>query len=302
MSDARLQPEPGIFDLESLLALLIARIWWIIAAIVLFTAAFAAAIVLMTPVYRAAVLLAPAKAEQGLGGLSASLSQLGGLASLAGLSLGDANGRTNESIAVLTSFDFTNQFIIEQGLMQKLFADQWDPSTGSWQGNAARHPTPAKAFGYFDRKIRTVSQDRRNGLVTLEIEWTDRHAAAAWANLLVERLNLEMRKRALAQAEASIRFLEAEFAKTTVVQTRDAISRLIESQVEQRMLVTVSEEYAFRIIDPAVPPDEDNPVRPNKLLMMLAGPMAGLIFGVLVALSYDVVAGAMRSARSMRGR
>jgi hypothetical protein len=121
----------------------------------------------------------------------------------------------------------------------------------------------------------------------LQIDWKDRNEAAAWANELVQQLNQEMRIRAIADADASLGYLDKELQTTTVVATRDAIGHLIESQVKSRMLANVSKEYAFRVVDRAMPADADSPVKPQKLTMIGAGFFLGLMVGVVYALVSD---------------
>ena len=247
----------------------------------LFTAIFAAVAFLMTPVYRATTILVPASNGRSVEGLGSALDQLGGLASIAGITLGNKGSDTEEALAVLRSREFTERFINERGLMPKLFSSKWDAQGGKWKVPERSQPTPAKAYRYFSKKIRSITQDRKTGLVTLQIDWTDRQEAAAWANELATRLNEEMRSRAIANADASVGFLEKELQRTSTVETREAISRLMEAQVKQRMLANVTHEYAFRIVDKALPPDADDPVRPQKVAMLLAGPAVGLVLAIL---------------------
>jgi uncharacterized protein involved in exopolysaccharide biosynthesis len=276
----------GFISLEALLARVWAGRWWVIACVVLAGAAFATAAFQMTPVYRSAVVLIPGGEERaGLSGaLGSALGSLGGLASLAGVNVGSGGQGTEESLAVLRSRQFTEQFIDTEGLMPKLYPKKWDATAGKWRVPESERPTPARAYKYFDQRIRSVSLDRKTGLVTLQIDWRDPAEAANWANELVDRLNAEMRARAIAKSEASLGFLQKELAATAVVDTRAAINRLIESQVNQRMLANVTMQYAFRVVDPALPADRDDPVRPKKLLMTAAGVFVGLVFGMLLTI------------------
>jgi capsular polysaccharide biosynthesis protein len=108
--------------------------------------------------------------------------------------------------------------------------------------------------------------------------------AADWTNRYVQLLNDEMRARATADAEASLGYLQNEFATTADVSTREAISKLIESQVKQKMLAHVTQEYALRVIDKAEVADADAPVRPVKILFLALGIVFGAILGIAVAL------------------
>jgi LPS O-antigen subunit length determinant protein (WzzB/FepE family) len=100
----------------------------------------------------------------------------------------------------------------------------------------------------------------------------------------VLQLNQEMRARAIAEADASLGYLEKELQSTSVVPVRDAVAHLIESQVKKRMLANVTQQYVFRIVDHALPADADDPVKPKKILLLPAGPLVGLLLGILAVL------------------
>lgn len=277
-------------DLRLLFDKLVAKRWWVVASIFLSTAIFITAAFVITPVYRASTVLISASAERDSlsGSLNSALGQLGGLASLAGVGLGSSDAATEEALAVLRSRQFTERFISDANLMPELFSDQWDVVAGNWKEGGRDIPTPAKAFKRF-RDIRTVTQDKKTGLVILQVDWTDRNKAAAWANELAQRLNSEMRNRAIEKAEASVSFLEKELASTSVVETRQAINRLIEAQIKQRMLANVTKEYAFRVVDKAMAPDSDDPFKPQKLVLIVMGPLVGIVVGILCVLVYGLL-------------
>jgi LPS O-antigen subunit length determinant protein (WzzB/FepE family) len=281
-------------DLRVIVARLWTKRWWIVLSVILFTAAFTAASFLMTPIYRATTVVVDANSGRGgVGTLTSALGQLGGLASIAGIEVNSGTSQTAEPLAVLHSREFTEGFIRDERLMPELFYKRWDSRTGQWKGNEEDWPTLAQAFKYFDKQVRSVSRDRVTGLISVQIEWRDRIKAALWSNALVERLNAEMRSRASASTTASLGYLQKELAATSEVETRHAIGRLIETQINQRMLANVTTEYAFRVVDRALPPDTRDVAKPNKLLLLMMGPTLGLIFGAFAVL----VVGAM----SMRG-
>lgn len=276
-------------DLREVFHSLYVRRWWIAASTVLFGALFAAYAFLATPWYASATVLAPAVHERGLGGLSGALGQVGGLASLAGLSLGGRDSTTEEALAVLRSRGFVEKFIADHDLLPRLFPRKWDAQAGAWKVAPEDQPTPAKGYEYFRKRVLGVGQDKKTGLVTVTVTWRDRDEAAAWANELVARLNAEMRGRAIAHATAYTQFLEKERAASPFIETREAINRLIEDQIRQRMLATVTREYAFRVIDRALPSDADDPEKPKKLLLLAAGPLLGLALALVFVLLYEAV-------------
>lgn len=269
-------------DLREVVARVRGRRSWVIGSVLVCTVAFTAAAFLMRPVYRGKSILIPTNASQSSDFSKSPLGQLGGLASLAGLDVGKGSP-TDEALAVLKSREFTQRFIADKGLMPKLYAGKWDAARGTWR-QGVRQPTPARAYRYFNEKIRSVDEDKKTGLVTVQVDWANRMEAADWANSLVLQLNQEMRARAIADADASLGYLEKELQSTSIVPVRDAVAHLIESQVKKRMMANVTQEYVFRIVDHALPADADDPVRPKKLLLLPAGPLVGLLLGILAVL------------------
>ena len=277
--------EADTIDLRDVVARVRGRSSWVIGSVLACTVAFTAAAFLMTPVYRAKSVLVPTNASQESDLSKSPLGQLGGLASLAGLQIGKGS-TTEEALAVLRSQEFTQRFIADKGLMPKLYAGKWDSASGNWRPGVLP-PTPARAYRYFNERIRSVDEDKKTGLVTVQVDWRNRLEAADWANSLVQQLNREMRARAIAEADASLGFLEKELQTTSIVPVRDAVAHLIESQVKKRMLADVTQEYVFRIVDHALPADADDPVSPKKFLLLPAGPLVGLLLGILAVLLAD---------------
>lgn len=278
--------EGGIYYRE-----LFVRLWqrriWIGASAALFTVAFITTAFLMTPIYRATSQLVPAGMERNrLGSLSSVLGQLGGLASLAGLNIGTGDIDTEEALAVLRSREFTQGFIADNNLMPVLYSSKWNFEKNTWDVPEKKQPTAADAYKYVDKTIRHINRDLKTGLVTVQIDWKDREQAASWNNAMVERINAEMRDRAILQADGYIGYLKQELAKTTDIGTREAINRLIESQIKQRMVASVTKEYAFRVIDRALAPDAKDHERPKKSLYALLGMGLGLAVGCFVALVF----------------
>jgi uncharacterized protein involved in exopolysaccharide biosynthesis len=272
----------GLFDLAAACL----RHWLIVVLVVgACTLAAIAYALWLRPVYRSEVVLIPAAATDEAGSLASLAGRFGGLASMVGLEL-PAGSTKEESIATLRSRDFTEQFIVERSLLPVLYEKRWDATQGAWKPGV-RQPTIGDAVKAFDERIRSVNEDRRTGLVTLAIEWHDPKLAAEWANDMVSQLNERMRNRALAESKRSIEYLDQELGRTDVVELRQALFRLKESQVKQIMLASIRTDFAFRVIDPAKPSDPDKRVRPRRSFIALAGMGLGLALAVLLVAWLD---------------
>ena len=264
---------------------------WIIASTILLTASCAIFAFTSVPIYRATAVIVPAGVDRGLGSLGASLGQLGGLASLVGINLASQDAESEEALAVLRSREFVEKFIHDKELLPRFFSQLWDQSKQEWAVPATKQPTLAKGFKYLTRRVLTVAKDKKTGLVNVTVDWRDPAEAADWANELVARMNTEMRGRAVARSSAYIAYLEAERGATQFVETREAINKVMEAQIQQRMIASVSQDYAFRIVDKAMPPDADDIWKPRRVRLIAMGFVAGGLLGCALVLMFAVVRG-----------
>jgi uncharacterized protein involved in exopolysaccharide biosynthesis len=235
----------------------------------------------LPPVYRAEVLLAPVSEEKSEG-LGALTGQFGDLAALAGVNLGTRKDKTAEYVAALKSRALSVSYIKEANLMPILFASKWSSEKKQWK-DSNNPPTEWDAFKLWDEDIRRVNFDRRAGLVTLMIEWTDPALAAKWANELVMQVNKQLRTEAVEEAQKSVAYLEKQLSLTSSVEVQQAIYRLMEAQTKKQMVASTREEYAFQTIDPAVPPQEK--ASPKRALIVITALMLGLALGSVAAWS-----------------
>jgi uncharacterized protein involved in exopolysaccharide biosynthesis len=260
-----------------------ARLTLICSTTVVFGSAMLALAFIMTPVYRGFAVVAPVISDNNP--LTQGMDSPAGGGLLSALTLGpsEADRVTDEEMTVLRSREFTERFISDNNLLPVLFPKLWDPRAARWKEGVKKIPTLARGYIAFD-KIRKLDLDADNDFVTLQIDWTDRVKAAEWVNQLAERLNDEMRSRAIANADASLVYLRKELESTFDVATREAISRLMESEIKKKMLAHVTQEFEVRFVDKATVADADFPQRPNKPLMAGIGLVFGLLVGIAVAL------------------
>jgi uncharacterized protein involved in exopolysaccharide biosynthesis len=203
-----------------------------------------------------------------MGGL---LGQYGGLASLAGIDVsGMSRGTMNESIEILRSRAFTEMFITQKKLMPILFPEKSEKPKTMWD-----------AYKRFD-SLRKTGKDMTTGFVKLSIEFEDPAIAAAWANGLVRLLNEHLRARTIDEATRSVGYLQEQLDATVVSERRQMLVRLMESETQKIVLAKTSEDFAVRVLDPAVVPQEK--VSPKRLLILVSSFLGGIFIGMIVAL------------------
>jgi uncharacterized protein involved in exopolysaccharide biosynthesis len=137
-------------------------------------------------------------------------------------------------------------------------------------------PTLWKANQFFKKDIRSVTEDKTSGVVTLKIRWKNPAQAASWANDLVKMANEYLRNKAIAEGERNISYLNDEAAKTNIVELRQSIYALIQQEINTEMVARGREEYALKVIDPAYPPE-----KPSSLGVPTLAVLGLLIGGIL---------------------
>lgn len=225
---------------------------------------------LMTPVYRAEAIVTPVDSNRS--NSSSLVGQLGGLASLTGMNLASLTGSPNKGGIMIQSRSLIEEFIKRNDLVQILFESDKD-------SDSRLKPTLWQAVEAF-KKIFTVEEDVKTGLITARVEWTDPHLAAEWANKLVLLSNEMLRQGDLTDAERNIKYLKEQLSQTNVVGLQNALYNLIEVEMRTVMLANARQEYALAFVDEAVVPELR--IRPKRTQLVVLGTLLGGIFGVFV--------------------
>jgi len=209
------------------------------------------------------------------------MSQFSGLASLAGFALGNDPHKA-ESVAVLKSEALTEGYIRDNNLLPVLYPKLWDAAGKRWKvRDPEQTPTVWKATQRFKHSIANVTTDTHTGLVTMTITWKDSHQAAKWANDLVQKTNDYLRGKAIVESDRNIAYLNTEAAKTDVVGVKTAVYSILQNEISKEMLARGSDEYALRVVDPAVAPEA--PYSPQPVMWVLIGLFSGLLVSVVAA-------------------
>lgn len=245
---------------------------------------------LMHNIYRGEVLLAAAQSDDSKsGGLSSMLGGgLGGLASLAGISIG--GGSTDESLAVLQSREFLWNFVQENKLMPILFEDDWDAEHKRWkESDPKKQPGEMDVWRLFIKdEMLIVGADKKTGLVTVSIDWKDPALAAGWANSLVERLNQYLAQQAIVRSESNLKYLNEQLMSTQIEEMRQTLFGLIANEQKNAMLAKTQKEFAFKILDPAVVPDKK--IKPRRSLIVILTTFVAGFLAILYAFINEGIA------------
>lgn len=286
---AQLKEKNGEVDYEYLFTQVWKARFQILLATALFTV-FGILWALSQPnIYRAQALLAPSEENSG-GGLSAMANEFGGLASLAGVNLGKGSvDKSTMALEVLQSRAFISEFINKRNLDIYLFAAKdfkddelvidesiYDVTSKTWNESVLlpgmTKPTDWDLFNSFIDVLK-VSQDKTTGLVTISVDYYSAKVAKNWVDWLIVDLNEHIRNTDVAEAKTSVAFLEEQLKQTSVSDMHSMFYKLIEKQYQTIMLANVREQYMFKVLDPAVVPQDK--IAPKRALIVCLSMVIG---------------------------
>lgn len=261
-------PSEADIDLLALFRIVWHRKWWVVGITVVVTALAVTYALRATSWYRAEAVLILREAGAGAGRAS-GLGQLGGLAQIAGFGMGSS--ARQEPLGVLRSYGFSKRFIERNKLAEVLAGPK---PNDIFRGDNAGNPDLRDYVETFRNSILTIDEDKKTGLVTVQIQWTNPVEAANWANGVSQQINAEMRSRALDEAQRNLRYLQEQLGRTETVSLQQGLAHLIETEMQKAMIARGTEQHAFRIIDEARPPLRRS--SPKRRLIVVIALLASL--------------------------
>lgn len=247
--------------------------------------------------YKSTAVLAPTESSSGAN----LMGQFGGLASLAGISLGGGgSSKTAEALEILKSWAFVEAFIADQNIAAEVFAVKgWNPDTNELIYNAeiydlesskwTREPPKGKqaepsSWELYERfsQYLSVSEDKATGFTTISVEHFSPEIAKQWVDALVMKINTQLQSRDAKEAEKNIEFLRQQIEATPLASMQSVFYDLIEEQTKTLMLAKGSVEYVFKTVSDARVPEQRS--KPKRALLCAFGAMLGGLIGCIIAL------------------
>jgi hypothetical protein len=273
--------------------------------------------VLVQPVYTASAIIGPPSQSSATSMLSSGLD--GGAGSTFKRLLGGATGSTgNDSFQeyqqVLHSSRLAAQLAEEDGLLPKLFSEQWDAEHKRWRAegdpngfsaNLKRalhrpvvlHPdanTLEDVLGHMfsvsaapSSSASLLSMGTSYMIVTLK--YRDPQEAENLLNIVLSRADAIIRQDQQRDVVARISYIESELPTITQAEQREALIQILSSQEEQKTMMVADKRFSFTMIDPPhASPIPTFPMRPSSTFLLSA-------FAALVSMALVVYLGTISS-------
>ena len=233
-----------------------------------------------------------------------NLSGLGGLASLAGISLPSSSSGDFKTFEYLLKSEEVASFVLEdKELVRTIFAPEWNAESGIYQRPADGPSTPhirtlkklltgqgpssylapnAARLSNWMRNAFSASEDRDTGFLTLSSE-TEKPAMML---AVIERVTREtdrlLKERYIQSSEQTMGFYEQQLARARAREHREALAKLIAQEDQKLMLASKGSFFVAKpLTNPSVSLD---PTSPKASLVLALSVVLGGFFGAALVL------------------
>ena len=204
----------------------------------------------------------------------------------------DSASKSDEAIERIKSFDFFSKNFLPNIKLENITAvKKWLPDTNklvydkkiydSEQQEWIDHkPSEQQAFKFY-QEILGINAPKNTAFVRISIQHESPALAQRWVEIIIKQINETMRTNDADQAKKSISFLNKTASSTNVQSIKDAISSLLENQMQTLMLTSSNEMYVFKIIDAPIIPERK--FKPSRAIICILGTLISAFIGLFIA-------------------
>jgi capsule polysaccharide export protein KpsE/RkpR len=216
-----------------------------------------------------------------------------------------AQSKTNEIIAVMSSYDFFEQLMLKNDFTIELMAGYgWDEENNKvmideriydegeekWlvenYNQELDKPTMQSTFKVF-KEIFEVKYDSDSSFIIVSVE----HFSPAFAKNLLDDIIFLTNKifvdKVISEGEQSISYLTERYEETKLAEIRSTLSNLIQIQTQKVALANSSSESIFKIISSPIIPEEK--AGPSRMIIIMLGFFIGLFMGIIFSFVKGIV-------------
>lgn len=249
-------------------------------------------------IYTSKTLLAPQDSSENI---SSTLGQFSSIAAIGGINLPAENATmSQEAIKRIKSFSFFSEHFLPNIKLENIMAvKSWDAKDdviiyNDNDFNTEKNiwirkvkfpkqviPSNQEAYEVY-KEILKISEDKDTSFVNLSVDHVSPKIAKEWVEIIIKKINSSMQNMDKKNAESSIDFLN-EYSKSTNLQpVQDAISNLLEIEMQTLMLTSANDFYVYKVIDyPIVSEEKANP---NRIFISITGTLFGLLISLVLVL------------------
>jgi hypothetical protein len=252
--------------------------------------------------YTATLMVSPVLSSSS-NGISSIAGKLGGLASIAGIGMGNDEGTQAFMLYQegLYSRDVAEQLAKNPEIMHTVYGTQWDAAAKQWirppslmlsliaiakdvfgVPNRPWQPPNGALLQEYVVKTVELNTDPQKPVVTIAYHDENPQFAVKFLRELDRAVDNKLRANALVRANQYSSYLSDQLNKVTNTDIREALMTTLTDQEKAKMMASVTVPYAAQPF--GLPSASRRPTSPRPFLVLLGAVFAGGLFGVLAAL------------------
>ena len=233
------------------------------------------------------------------------LSQFSGAASLLGVNLASSgDNRAHQVVQLIQSRKFVKHLLTFEGVATSIMAPKsydysskelildseiYDTKTNTWKGEPKKdgsvEPSYLDVYGVYMEDVVSISQDKGTGFIIISVKHLSPYFANEFLNLIITEANSSLRNKDLGESTQALNYLQSQLAEVSLVELRESINTLIESQLEIQMMANINEDYILVEIDPPYVPEKS--ISNNKTLIVIFSTILGCLLGMLAVIAKE---------------
>ena len=263
----------------------------IIAIIVLIVVSLTFFYVLKLPnSYTAKAVLIPTEQDK-----AASLGGLGGLAAMAGVSLGTSSSMTPDVAfsSLLENYDFMRSFVEKNEILAYHSRDNVDENYvfalgyrgiyDLFQSKAEPFENEEDAIFELIKSLKanfSINADKKSGLITVSYTDFDRKYAPQMVEMFLHDASLYLVTNNLENVNKKLHYFQKEMAKAEGFELRQSLSSIISKIVQEKVMMQSKQYYQCDLLTPPLEPYIKDKTKPKRALILVVSFVTSLILGI----------------------
>ena len=234
---------------------------------------------------------------------SSSLSDFSGVASLVGVDLSGEGASVFKVMEIIQSREFVRHLITFENVLPSLMAAEsfdassqqinfdpeiFDAESNTWTRepgvNGNTIPSYLEAHREYSDML-SIVKDKLTGLISIKFEHISPVFANDFLSLIIQEANNLNREIDVDATTKALAYLKGELSQTPQIEIKKSISKLIENQLETRMMASIYDDYILIPLEPPFVPDKKSrPIR--SLIVILSTLIAGMLSVIYVLVNH----------------
>jgi uncharacterized protein involved in exopolysaccharide biosynthesis len=253
-------------------------------------------------VYKSQAILIPTESKGG------SLGGLGGLAAMAGVSLGGGGSMTPDTAfsALLNDYNFMKKFVVDNGFVEHYNNSDVDKnyvfafgyrgvyelfkSTPAEDENVDKEQLVYNTIKTIKNNL-SISSDKKTGLITVSYSDSDREFAPVVVNAFLKDSSKYLIENNLRIIENKLKYFEKEMAKVDSYELKKSMSDMISSILQERVMTQSKVYYKSDLLTAPYVAYVKDKTKPKRGLILVVSFITSIILGVFLVFFLEFIKG-----------